>query len=177
MHSIGDVHVLIVDDNRQMRQLLRSMLHAVGVRVVVEADSVQAARRALGGTIDLVLLDWQMQPVDGLAFTREIRWGADSPRPFVPIVMLTAHTEIHRVAAARDAGINGFVKKPVSAQMLLSRVSSAITDHRMFVKADAYRGPDRRRVTLAGYGGPFRRQSDQRRTLDTFDLDDMPMSA
>jgi CheY-like chemotaxis protein len=177
MASIADVHVLLVDDNRQMRQLLRSMLHAVGVRHIVEADSAASALRALHGLIDLVILDWQMAPIDGLELARAIRNGEGCPRPFVPIIMLTAHTEIHRVAAARDAGVNGFVKKPVSATLLLSRISNTLTDRRLFVRCASFIGPDRRHGAARDFRGPFRRETDRKRGADTFDLDDLPLSA
>lgn len=172
MAGIGDMHVLIVDDSRAMRMLLRSMLTAVGVRNIHEADDAQAALRLLRGEIDLVLLDWQMQPMDGLTFARLIRRSPVSPRPFVPIIMLTAHTEISRVEAARDAGVNGFVRKPISTQQLFARMSSVLTDPRLFVRCESYMGPDRRRLAKAlQYSGPFRRATDQ--APDTFDLEDV----
>jgi CheY-like chemotaxis protein len=174
--GIGDIYVLVVEDNRPMRVLLRGLLGAVGVKNVIEAETAEAGMQALSGPVDLVLLDWQMQPVDGLAFARMVRWSPASPRPYVPIVMLTAHTEIWRVAAARDAGVNGFVKKPISAQLLLDRISTALTDTRMFVRCQNFIGPDRRRMFAPDYGGPFRRESDRMGGC-TFDLDDLPLSA
>jgi CheY-like chemotaxis protein len=179
MASVGDINVLVVDDSRPTRMLLRSMLTAGGVRRIAEAATAEAAFAALRAPTDLVLLDWQMQPVDGLAFARMVRWRPDSPRPYVPIVMLTAHTEISRVAAARDAGVTGFVKKPISAQMLFARIGSALTDTRMYVQSAKFMGPDRRRVQLPSYLGPFRRDCDQSRQAwaETVDIDDLRLSA
>ncbi|MEQ1707596.1 MAG: response regulator [Terricaulis sp.] len=179
MASIADIQVLVVDDNRQARMLLRSMLNAGGVRHIAEAGAGGDAFKALGSGIDLVLLDWQMSPMDGLAFTREVRWRIDSPRPYVPIIMLTAHTEISRVAAARDAGISGFVKKPISAQQLFARISTALTETRLFVRCETFVGPDRRRLLSTAYLGPFRRESDPapNRWTDSIDLDDLRWSA
>jgi DNA-binding response OmpR family regulator len=98
-----------------------------------------------------------MQPVDGLSFTRMMRADSASPNPYMPILMLTAHTEASRVAAARDAGVTGFIKKPISARLLFDRVASALTDTRMFIRTDDFFGPDRRRGAAPGYDGPFRR--------------------
>jgi DNA-binding response OmpR family regulator len=174
MATISDVHVLIVDDNRQMRFLLRCLLRAGGIQDVTEAETAEDAFEIMSGRpVDLVIVDWMMQPTDGLAFTRMIRWGAESPNPYVPLLMLTAHTEISRVAAARDAGVSGFVTKPISARVLFERVTNALTDKRMFIRTPSFMGPDRRHGQLANYAGPFRREADGAvAKLDTVDLDD-----
>ena len=173
--SIGDIHVLVVDDNKQMRLLLRCLLRAGGVTDVSEAQSAADAFQIMScRPADLIIVDWMMQPVDGLTFTRMVRWEAKSTNPYVPLLMLTAHTETSRVAAARDAGVHGFVKKPISARVLFDRMASALTDTRMFIKTDSFMGPDRRRNVAADYAGPFRRADDRgAATLDTIDLDDV----
>jgi two-component system chemotaxis response regulator CheY len=174
MASIGDIHVLVVDDNKQMRFLLRCLLRAGGITDVSEAETASDAFGIMGcRPVDLIIVDWMMQPIDGLAFTRMVRWDAKSPNPYVPLLMLTAHTETSRVAAARDAGVSGFVKKPISARVLFDRMTSALTDTRLFIKTDSFMGPDRRRGAAADYAGPFRRDSDKQGALDTIDLDDV----
>lgn len=174
MTTVGDMHVLIVDDNRQMRFLLRYLLRASGIYHVTEAETAAQALEAMAdASVDLVLLDWKMEPIDGLAFARHIRCSMESPSPYVPILMLTAHTEISRVAAARDAGVTGFVKKPVNARLLFERVSFALTDTRMFVRSDNFCGPDRRKAGARDYAGPFRRHDDGAAIDDTFDIDDV----
>lgn len=181
MTSLSDLHLLIVDDNAQMRHVLRCLLRAGGINNVSEAETGEAALEAMRASpIDLILLDWKMAPIDGLAFTRMVRGNESSPNPYVPILMLTAHTEASRVAAARDAGVSGFVKKPISARLLFDRISFALTDTRMFVRAPDFFGPDRRHGARKGYAGPYRRSSDQGAAepqADTFDLDDLRWSA
>ncbi|HYD88040.1 MAG TPA: response regulator [Vitreimonas sp.] len=179
MTSLSDLHVLIVDDSRQMRHVLRCLLRAVGIYAVSEAETANAALAIMrAGPVDLVLLDWKMAPIDGLSFARIVRWSPTSPNPYVPILMLTAHTEASRVAAARDAGVTGFVKKPISARMLFDRISFALTDTRMFVRTEDFFGPDRRHGAIKGYAGPFRRSTDARtETAETFDVDDLRWSA
>lgn len=175
MASISDIHVLVVDDNRQMRFLLRCLLRAGGVHDVTEAANATEAFEILSGRpVDLVIVDWMMQPMDGLAFTRLMRWSPESANPYVPLLMLTAHTETSRVTAARDAGVSGFIKKPISARVLFDRITSSLTDTRMFIRTPTFMGPDRRHAQFAHYAGPFRRESDgaQSGVLDTVDLDD-----
>lgn len=178
MTSLSDLHLLVVDDNPQMRHLLRCLLRAGGFHRVTEADTANEALRTMRATtVDLVLLDWKMAPIDGLAFARMIRWDANSPSPYAPILMLTAHTEISRVAAARDAGVTGFIKKPISTRLLFDRITSALTDTRMFVRTEDFFGPDRRRGESENYAGPFRRATDAGNAHDMFDIDDMRASA
>lgn len=172
MGGISDIHVLIVDDNRQMRFLMRSLLRAAGVDRVSEAQSALEAFETMSNSaVDLILVDWKMAPVDGIAFTKMVRLSAESPNPYVPILMMTAHTETSRVAAARDAGVTGFLKKPISARLLFERVSNALLDARMFIRTPDFFGPDRRHGTPATYAGPFRRVGDQN-TEAVVDVDD-----
>ncbi len=179
MASLSDLHLLVVDDNAQMRHLLKALLRAGGIHRVSEAETAPDALAIMRAhPIDLVLLDWKMAPIDGLAFARMVRWDSRSPNPYIPILMLTAHTEASRVEAARDAGVTGFVKKPISARLLFERLTSALTDTRMFVRSDDFFGPDRRHAAVADYTGPWRRSSDRAAEAgDTFDLDDMRFRA
>ncbi len=174
--TLSDLHVLVVDDNEQMRFLVRCLLRAGGVLRISEAETAAEAFDILRATpVNAVVVDWKMQPVDGLAFTHMLRWNSDSPNPYVPILMLTAHTEASRVAAARDAGVNGFVKKPISARVLFERMTNALTDTRPFVRTPDFFGPDRRRAQAPGYAGPRRRAEDRGAApapLDTIDIDD-----
>jgi len=172
MTSLNDIHLLVVDDNAPMRQLIRALARAGGIVNSTEADTAAQAMDILRAMpVDLVIVDWKMRPIDGLSFTRMVRWNNDSPNPYVPILMLTAHTEASRVAAARDAGVTGFLKKPISTRLLFDRIGNALTDPRPFVRAETFFGPDRRHAQAPWYLGPFRRASDPGRQ-DTFELED-----
>jgi len=180
MASLSDVRVLIVDDNERMRDLLRHLLRAAGISDVIDAPGAEDALLLLRlKGADLVLLDWKLAPGDGLAFTRQLRLAPESPNPFIPIVMLTAHTETSRVAAARDAGVSGFLKKPISARLLFDRIAGALTDQRLFVRSATFFGPDRRWGQTPGYAGPFRRADDPGAAQlgDMVDIDDVRLSA
>lgn len=189
MATLNDVHVLVVDDNKQMRFLVRCLLRAGGISKVTEAETgPQAFDVMRASPVDLIIVDWKMAPLDGLAFTNMVRRHPKSPNPYIPILMLTAHTEISRVAAARDAGVSGFVKKPISARLLFDRMSNVLTDTRMFVRTDAFFGPDRRFGQDPHYAGPLRRDSDKQDMSeketpatgeggDELDLDDLRWTA
>lgn len=161
MTSVSDIQVLVVDDNRQMRYLVRCLLRAAGIYRVAEAETALEAFDLMNQfPIDLIMVDWRMEPIDGLNFTKMVRRSETCPNPCVPILMMTAHTERSRVAAARDAGVTGFLKKPISARTMLERINAAMTDERIFIRTETYFGPDRRRGLGRDYTGPFRRFDD-----------------
>lgn len=153
--------ILIVEDNQHMRALLRGLLNSVGIREIVEANNGASALDALREKkCDLILSDLSMTPMNGLEFSRKVRTGDHSPNPFVPIIMITGHTEKHRVEEARDAGVTEFLAKPITAHSLFSRIAEIVERPRAFVRCEAYFGPDRRRKTLDSYAGPWRRHDD-----------------
>jgi DNA-binding response OmpR family regulator len=160
-YNLERLNFLIVDDNKHMRALVTSILHALGVKNCIDAsDGADAFKELRHFPADIIICDWNMDPLDGLDFTRLVRTGKDSPNPFVPIIMLTGHTEMNRVVEARDAGVNEFLAKPISAKGLYSRVRSIIERPRPFVRAGLYFGPDRRRRANPSYMGPERRKED-----------------
>jgi two-component system chemotaxis response regulator CheY len=153
--------VLIVEDNGHMRALLRALLGTINIKEIAEAAHGQAAIDTLRERkSDLVLTDLAMKPMDGLEFTRHVRNDPRSPNPFLPIIMITGHTERHRVEQARDAGVTEFLAKPITANHLFGRISEIVERPRAFVRCDSYFGPDRRRRLLDGYAGPWRRKED-----------------
>ncbi len=159
--AFESLKVLIVEDNQHMRALLRSLLNSLGVRDIQEAGHGDAAMEALRDRkCDLILSDLAMKPVDGITFAREVRTSEKSANPFVPIIMITGHTEKHRVEAARDAGITEFLAKPITAHSLFSRIAEIIERPRAFVRCEHYFGPDRRRKVTDNYSGPWRRHDD-----------------
>ena len=152
--------ILVVDDNQHMRTLVSAVLQAFGVKTVFEAQNAEDAWEIMTlHSCDIIFCDWVMTGMTGLEFTEKIRCASDSPNPFVPIIMLTGHTSIERVNAARDAGVNEFLAKPVSSKAILSRLIAVIEHPRPFVRTKIYFGPCRRR-RKEGAHGPERRASE-----------------
>ena len=150
-----------------MRSLLRALLNSAGIKQVVEASNGRAALTMLReNKSDLVLSDLAMKPMDGLEFTWHVRNDEHSPNPFVPIIMITGHTEKYRVQAARDAGVTEFLAKPITAHNLFTRIAEIVERPRAFVRCDTYFGPDRRRHTQEDYAGPWRRKDDFQQEVD-----------
>jgi two-component system, chemotaxis family, chemotaxis protein CheY len=159
--SYDNLKALIVEDNAHMRALLRSLLQAIGINNIIEStDGTSGFKELCERAPDLVLTDLSMTPMDGIAFTQRVRSGQDSPNRYVPIIMVTGHTERARVEAARDAGVTEFIAKPITIQSLMSRVGEIVERPRPFVRSESYFGPDRRRRKSENYAGPWRRQED-----------------
>lgn len=141
-----ELKALVVEDNQHFRLLISTVLNTLGIVQVAEArDGADALRRLHDFAADFVIVDWKMEPMDGIAFSHMIRHSPDSPNPFLPIIMVTGYSEAALVAEARDAGVNEFLPKPISARSLVSRITSVISAPRPFVRSADYFGPDRRR--------------------------------
>lgn len=156
--DLSSLTVLLVDDNREMRKLLRAVLNTLKVGPIIEAEAATDALKVLHEMpIDLVITDLNMDPVSGLDLVRMVRKGDDSANPRVPIIMLTGHTDLHLVEEARDVGIDEFVAKPISIQALYDRIIEISNNLRPFINSQNYVGPDRRR-RVRPHGGGERRQ-------------------
>lgn len=150
--------ILVVDDNQHMRKLVVTILQAFGVVQIFEAGDGNKAWSVLReSNPDVVILDWMMDGMNGLEVAKLVRTSPASPNPFVPIIMLTGYTQVEHVRAARDAGINEFLAKPVSVKAIMSRLVAVIENPRPFVRTKAYFGPCRRRRGKDEYRGPERR--------------------
>jgi CheY-like chemotaxis protein len=153
---------LVVDDNAYMRRIIRTLLHGFGAREVYEAEDGAAGLEAFSNYVpDIIILDWAMPIFDGLELTQMIRQPDANSNPYVPIIMITGHTEMRRVIAARDAGVTEVLAKPISAKALYQRIVNIVVNPRPFVRTKTYFGPDRRRNANPNYVGIERRQSGQ----------------
>jgi CheY-like chemotaxis protein len=142
-----------------MRGILKELLRAAGVSDIKEAsDPLEAFEYMKSSLIDLLLVDLSMPLMDGVEFIRMVRTNENSPNHFLPIIMITGHSERSRVNAARDAGVNEFLVKPVTAKGLMERLSLIVNRPRNFVKSKQYFGPDRRRRADPNFSGEERRK-------------------
>ena len=162
LSKFARVMALVVDDNHYMRVIVSTMLRSMGITMIREAsDGVEALEIVRDWRPDVIITDLMMEQLDGVEMTKLLRRGSDSPHPYVPIIMMTGHTDRRRVLEARDAGVNEFVAKPLTARALIDRLRSVIDNERGWVKSNSYTGPDRRRKANPAYPGPFRRIADK----------------
>ena len=121
------LRVLVADDHPTNRLVVDLMLRGLGAEPLCVENGAEAVEAWRMSQYDIVLMDMQMPVMDGLAAVREIRSGErlDHRRP-VPILMLTANTLPEHVAAARDAGCDGHLAKPITADRLLSAIADVL---------------------------------------------------
>ncbi len=159
--TIDELNVLLIDDDRHMRMLIRNVLFALGVRDAIDAsDGKTALEEMKEFKPDLILCDLKMEPMGGMEFVKQLRKDTANPYRFIPIIMVTAYAELETVADARDSGVNEFMAKPISAATLEKRIQRVLEDPRPFVEAPEFSGPDRRRNKKPTPGGPERREEE-----------------
>lgn len=146
---LANVKFLIVEDNSFMQTVVRRVLSALGAKEVREcSDGADALKILKTFDADIIITDWAMEPLDGVELTTMIRTAADSTNPYIPIIMLSAYSEMNRIVEARDAGVNEFVVKPISVNTLFSRIQAVIERPRPFIRTKTFFGPDRRRKDM-----------------------------
>lgn len=156
--ALSKLRVLLVDDNAAMRGIVRTVLAAFGCTRVYEASSAKQAMDLLRNEhVDLMILDWKMQPVDGMALVRRLRAEESERLTYLPILMLTAYGEPAKVREARDAGVTEFMIKPFSSEGLYMRLANIVNRPRPFVRTKSFFGPDRRRF-VSEFEGQERRE-------------------
>ncbi len=143
---LSRLRVLIVDEDWHIAMLVKDVLRVVGfTNVHIMNNTTQALQAMQENTVDLVIMDWKIAPMDGIEFLNYLRGSPDSPNRFVPIIMLTGKAELKDVRTARDAGVTEYLIKPFNAKSLFERIVQVIDNPRSFILAHVYKGPDRRR--------------------------------
>jgi len=159
--------ILVVEDSPFIRSLIVNSLKILGVGKVTTRDHggdaieflklVQSDPMKAGVmTVDVVISNWEMSPVDGMMLLRWIRRHKESPNRFVPFVMITGYTEPVRVVEARDMGANEVMAKPFTINAFAQKLATTVLRPRQFVHNKSYFGPDRRRQNMP-YEGTDRR--------------------
>lgn len=119
-----DKRILIVEDEKPIRQMLRFSLERAGFKVD-EAEDARAARLAIAGQEpDLVLLDWMLPGTSGIDFARELK--ADEATQELPIIMVTARAEEENRVRGLDFGCDDYVTKPFSPSELVARIHAVL---------------------------------------------------
>lgn len=151
--------ILVVEDSPPMLEVMVNALKLLGVGHVFQARNGEAAFQVFTKERpDIVITDWEMEPVDGLELVEWIRRHSMSPKRNVPVIMMTGYAAGARVSAARDRGVTEFLVKPFTANELGRRIAYVIDAPRDFVETNEFFGPDRRRRSSHDYSGSERRQ-------------------
>ena len=163
--DLSQISVLLVEDSSPINKMLCDILERLGVKNIDSSKDGQAAFDVFcKKRHDITIIDWMMEPVDGMELTQLIRRHSKSPNKLVPIIMLTGYNSFKRVKQARDTGVTEYLVKPFTVQEIADRISYVINNPRDFIHCKTYFGPDRRRLIDISYVGEFRRHTDV--TLD-----------
>ncbi|CCM76101.1 response regulator [Rhizobium mesoamericanum] len=121
-------HILIVDDDREIRELISSYLQKNGLRVTAAADGRHMRSFLETNSVDLIILDVMMPGDDGLVLSRELRAGRHKA---IPIIMLTARIDEMDRIIGLEMGADDYLAKPFSARELLARIKAVLRRTRM----------------------------------------------
>jgi|SRR5690348_12859206 len=114
---------LVVDDSATMRRIVVNSLQRVGFTEVVEAADGAEALEKLSG-IDFLITDWNMPKVSGAELTRAVR-ARDDCRS-LPIIMVTARSVRDDILTAMEAGVDSYVVKPFTPQVLREKIDAVL---------------------------------------------------
>lgn len=122
-----DIKILIVDDYQTMRRVLKNLLRQLNFTNIEEAsDGTEALEKLNQSKFDLIISDWNMEPMSGIDLLREVR--ADGNRSDIPFIMITAEIKSENVIAAKEAGVSNYIVKPFNAETLKTKLVGVLGD-------------------------------------------------
>jgi len=125
--------VLVVDDFPTMRRIVKNLLKQIGFENIDEAeDGVQALNKLKSGNYGLIVSDWNMPNMEGIDLLRNIRQEAE-PLKNIPFLMVTAEAEKEKVIEAIKAGVDNYIVKPFTAEVLKEKLEK-IADKKTSLK-------------------------------------------
>ena len=126
------VSILIVDDEAQMRRLLRTSLENEGFKITLAENGSDAIRVAESSRFDMIILDLGLPDIDGVEILKKFRTWVR-----YPIIILSARTDEADIISALDAGANDYLTKPFRSGELIARVRSALRIFNSALQKDA----------------------------------------
>jgi CheY-like chemotaxis protein len=153
-----DLGVLVLDSNEYSRQFLVSILKTIGIARVIDMATAEEALAWINvhGRPDVLVVDSALKPMTGAGFTRYLRTVVGGRDAYTPVILVAARADRESLSQARNAGVNEFMAKPISASGLSARLFAVLDAPRSFVRTADYFGPDRRRRQV-DFSGPDRR--------------------
>ncbi len=120
--------ILVVDDFSTMRRIIKNILKQIGFNNVDEAENGQTALAKIGdgGNYDFVISDWNMPEMTGIELLKQVR--ANEATKDLPFLMVTAEAKKENVVEAVKAGVNNYIVKPFTAEVLQEKISKIFPD-------------------------------------------------
>jgi two-component system chemotaxis response regulator CheY len=121
----SNMSVLIVDDYKTMLRIIRNLLKQIDFENVEEAsDGVEALAKLQAGNFDLIISDWNMEPMTGLQLLQHVR--SDPKLKSTPFIMVTAESKTENVIVAKQAGVSNYIVKPFNAETLRAKIQKVL---------------------------------------------------
>ena len=125
-----NMKILVVDDFSTMRRIIKNLLRDLGFNNTSEADDGQTALPMLqSGNFDFLVTDWNMPGMTGIELLKAVR--ADAKLASLPVLMVTAEQKREQIVEAAQAGVNGYIVKPFTAEVLREKLD------KIFERVDA----------------------------------------
>lgn len=121
--KLNDLTVLLVEDSKDVKRTIRSMLTEMGITQIFEASDGQQAMQYFdidADGLDLIICDWNMPNMTGIEFLRQMRLA----KPDLPFLMITARGDKDSVVAAKSANVTAYIRKPFSFNDLKTKIKS-----------------------------------------------------
>ena len=117
-----NMKILVVDDFSTMRRIVKNLLNELGYKNTEEADDGNTALPILkNGNIDFLITDWNMPGMQGIDLIKAVR--ANPATKTLPILMITAEAKKDQIVMAAQAGVNGYIVKPFTAETLREKIA------------------------------------------------------
>lgn len=130
-NAILNINILVVDDYPTMRRIIKNLLSQLGFVNIYEAgNGEEAISQIKNGSFNLIISDWNMEPMNGLQLIQQIRTENikctnDNTKP-IPFIMVTAESKTENVVEAKKAGVNNYIVKPFNAATLKQKLESVL---------------------------------------------------
>jgi len=115
---------LVVDDSATMRRIVINSLQRIGYHDTIEAEDGQDALAKFDSSVSMVITDWNMPNMTGTDFTKVLRSRDDGRH--VPILMVTARSVKEDILTAMEAGVNNYIVKPFTPQVLKEKIDALL---------------------------------------------------
>lgn len=135
--QLAALDIYVVEDNAQTRRMIATVLRTLGVGNVRDSGDARTALAEIRSKVPgIVISDWEMAPMGGAEFLRNLRHESSGPAAKVPVIVLSAHSNLAVIRGALESGANQFLAKPVVPGKLLERIEFVLNDRRQLVLKD-----------------------------------------
>lgn len=152
--------VIVFDPHSASAKLLSELLKEMGAKQVTCASrTVKGLDLIAHVQPALICMDYMGEDFDGPDLIKRMRRSNSEARK-TPVIMVTGEATVESIKAARDSGAHEFLRKPYTARDLFRRVENVVMNPRMWIEAQMYVGPDRRRFNSGEFVGAKKREAD-----------------